>query len=123
LKSNCNVIYTDLVALMEYVISKYDRLLAQDKTDYSTFIRHKNHIIGKVEEVLQQLSARPRPVQKAGHGFIQATYELHQFIMQLVLDQQTPNEQKIKDMHKGLTVVHHHAKELIKTMAQAKNTL
>jgi len=107
---------TELVTLLDYITAKYDKLLAQDRTEYSKFIYHKNHIIDRVAEVIKQLSTRPLTVRVAGRAFIQSSYNLHQYVMQLVIDQVTPSQQKISDLHKGLTLVHHHAKELMASM-------
>jgi hypothetical protein len=98
LKANCNLVYTHLAQMMEFIKGKYAKLMEQDPVDYKQFISHKRTVHDLVATILSQLDGKHVEVVNSAQHFINVAHNLHQYIVQLVIDQKPPTRQELEEM-------------------------
>jgi hypothetical protein len=98
LKTNCNLVYTHLANMMEFIKGKYQKLLEQDPTEYRQFIFHKRTVVDLVATILSQLDGKHVEVVKSAQHFVSVAHNLHQYIVQLVIDQKVPQRGELEEM-------------------------
>lgn len=114
-----NTIYKDLLYMMDSVANKYASLSPEpDRDEYRRFIHFKQDVILKIGILTSQLVSQPTPVQMMAQNFIFAVYELHQFLIQLVIDSTQPTKEKILEMRSGLSVIHREATLFVQALDQ-----
>lgn len=98
LKTNCNLVYTHLANMMEFIKVKYYKLLEQDPVEYRQFIFHKRTVVDLVATILSQLDGKHVEVVKSAQHFVSVAHNLHQYIVQLVINQKMPERVELEEM-------------------------
>ncbi len=98
LKTNCNLVYTHLAQMMEFIKTKYYKLMEQDIPEYKQFVFHKRMVVELVGTILGQLNGKHIEVVKSAQNFVNVAHNLHQYIVQLVIELKMPTRQELEEL-------------------------
>lgn len=98
LKGNCTLVYNHLAGMMELIKKDYTKLMDQDPELYKQFILHKRAVVDLVGVILGQLAGKHIEVIKSAQLFVNVAHNLHQYIVQLVIQRNVPTRQELEEM-------------------------
>lgn len=116
LKGNCTLVYNHLAGMMDLIKKDYTKLMDQDPEAYKQFIHHKRSVVDLVGTILGQLVGKHVEVIKSAQHFVNVAHNLHQYIVQLVIQRNVPTRQELEEMVGRLKSVYNVAKQLMSSM-------
>lgn len=92
--------------MIDLVANKYSSLANEaDREEYRKFVHFKQEVITKTNTLVGMLASTSSALQMIAQDFIFAVYELHQFLIQLVIDNTRPSKEKVLEIRAGKSLL------------------
>jgi len=109
IKATGNLIYKHIVCMIDFLILKYRELKnpQKDPVVFKKFIFFKQDVITQTAQLVTQLEEfQDIQLWLVAQDFIFTTYELHQYLIQLVIDNKKLSSETTIELQRALTILY-----------------